>query len=94
MMKPREFLQTRVMINPAIFEDKIRSKQDARDFLTILVLIGWVWHPDDDPAEVVNPPWDKGQNAILERRMCEVRDFIKDPCEFILDLERLVDRGT
>lgn len=93
-MKPREFFQWKALTNPAIFGDKIKSKQDARDFLTILILIGWVWHPDDDPAEVVNPPWDKGQNEILERRMNEVRNFIEDPCEFILDLERLVDHGN
>jgi hypothetical protein len=75
-------------MNP-LFLTPIKSEADAEGFFFCLDQEGLLFHPEDDPATVIN---DQGQLfnpeevKALRHRIDEVYEFMDDPCEFILSM--------
>ena len=71
------------------FLDPIKSESDAEGFFFCLDQDGLLFHPEDDPANVIN---DQGQLfnpeevKALRQRIDEAYEFMDDPCEFILSM--------
>jgi hypothetical protein len=71
------------------FLTPLTSFADCEGFLFCLDQDGLLFHPEDDPAIVIN---DKGQLfnpeevKALRQRIDEVYEFMDDPCEFILSM--------
>ena len=75
-------------MNP-LFLTPIKSESDAEGFFFCLHQEGLLFHPEDDPASVINANGrifnDEEANAILQR-INEAYEFMDDPCEFILSM--------
>jgi hypothetical protein len=75
-------------MNP-LFITPIKSEADAEGFFFCLDQLGLLFHPEDDPAIVIN---DQGQLfnheevKALRQRIDEVYQFMDDPCEYILSM--------
>ena len=75
-------------MNP-LFITPIKSESDAEGFFFCLDQQGLLFHPEDDPAIVIN---DHGQLfnddevRALRQRIDEAYEFMDDPCEFILSM--------
>jgi len=75
-------------MNP-LFTTPLTSLTDCEGFFFCLDQQGLMFHPEDDPAIVIN---DKGQLftddevIALRQRIDEVYEFMDDPCEFILSM--------
>jgi len=71
------------------FLDPITKTQDAESFFFCLHQDGLLFHPEDDPAIVIN---DQGQLfnddevRALRQRIDEAYEFMDDPCDFILSM--------
>ena len=75
-------------MNP-LFTTPLTSFADCEGFFFCLDQQGLLFHPEDDPATVIN---DQGQLfnpeevKALRQRIDEVYEFMDDPCEFILSM--------
>ncbi len=75
-------------MNP-LFITPIKSEADAEGFFFCLDQQGLLFHPEDDPAIVIN---DQGQLfnddevRALRQRINEVYEFMDDPCKYILSM--------
>ena len=75
-------------MNP-LFITPIKSESDAEGFFFCLDQQGLLFHPEDDPAIVIN---DQGQLfndqevVALKQRITEVYEFMDDPCQYILSM--------
>jgi hypothetical protein len=71
------------------FLTPLKSFADCEGFFFCLDQDGLLFHPEDDPAIVIN---DKGQLfnpeevKALRQRIDEAYEFMDDPCEFILSM--------
>ena len=69
------------------FLTPLTSFADCEGFFFCLDQDGLLFHPEDDPANVIN---DQGQLfnpeevKALRQRIDEAYEFMDDPCEFIL----------
>lgn len=76
-------------MNP-LFTTPLTSFADCEGFFFCLDQQGLLFHPEDDPAIVIN---DQGQLfndeevIALRQRIDEVYEFMDDPCEFILSIQ-------
>jgi hypothetical protein len=67
----------------------LTSFADCEGFFFCLDQDGLLFHPEDDPANVIN---DQGQLfnpeeiKALRQRIDEAYEFMDDPCEFILSM--------
>jgi hypothetical protein len=67
----------------------LTSFADCEGFFFCLDQDGLLFHPEDDPASVIN---DQGQLfnhedvKALRQRIDEVYEFMDDPCEYILSM--------
>jgi hypothetical protein len=71
------------------FLDPIKSEADAEGFFFCLHQDGLLFHPEDDPAIVINDQgqlFDDDEVKALRQRIDEVYEFMDDPCEFILSM--------
>lgn len=69
----------------------IQNEADAQGFLFQLDQVGCLFHPEDDPAEVINsatglPLFTPEQAELVRQRIEEVYAVMNDPCEYILDM--------
>jgi hypothetical protein len=75
-------------MNP-LFTTPLASFADCEGFFFCLDQQGLLFHPEDDPANVINDSGriftDSEANAI-RRRIDEVFEFMDDPCEYILEM--------
>jgi hypothetical protein len=71
------------------FLNPLTSLADCEGFFFCLDQDGLLFHPEDDPASVINANGrifnDEEANAIRQR-IGEVYEFMDDPCEFILSM--------
>jgi hypothetical protein len=71
------------------FLTPLKSFADCEGFFFCLDQDGLLFHPEDDPAIVIN---DQGQLfnpeevIALRQRIDEAYEFMDDPCEFILSM--------
>jgi hypothetical protein len=73
----------------AYFLDPITKTQDAESFFFCLYQDNLLFHPDDDPANVVNPDgriFDDLEAHVIRQRIDEVYEVMDDPCEYILTM--------
>lgn len=67
----------------------INTEADAEGFFFCLDQDGKLFHPEDDPASVVNDAgrvFTDDEAELLRERIAEVYAVIDDPCAYILDL--------
>ena len=71
------------------FHNPIKSQNDAEQFFYDLENEGLLFHPEDDPATIIN---DQGKLIfasddveLINQRIDEVYMFMVDPCEFIIN---------
>jgi len=75
----------------------IQTLDDAKGFFFQLEQHGQLFHPDDDPASVIDshgkPLFTLSQCMHLRHRIEEAYMVMNDPCEYILTLDayRIVD---
>ena len=72
-----------------IYTTPIRTEADAEGFFFELHQLGRLFHPEDNPAEVVNQnEWlfTKEQAEHLRDRLTEVYEVMDDPCAYCLTL--------
>ena len=73
------------------FLTPLTSFADCEGFFFCLDQDGLLFHPEDDPAIVIN---DQGQLfnpeevKALRQRIDEAYEFMDDPCEFILSMTK------
>jgi hypothetical protein len=71
------------------FLTPLTSLSDCEGFFFCLDQDGLLFHPEDDPANVIN---DQGQLfkpeevKALRQRIDEAYEFMDDPCEYILSM--------
>jgi hypothetical protein len=69
------------------FLTPLLSLSDCEGFFFCLEQDGLLFHPEDDPANVINANGrvftDQEANAIRQR-VSEAYEFMDDPCEYIL----------
>lgn len=71
------------------FLDPIKSESDAQGFFFCLHQDGLLFHPEDDPANVINAQgqlFNPEEAKALMQRIDEIYEFMDDPCEFILSM--------
>lgn len=77
----------------------ITSLTEAHVFFTRMAIASLLFHPEDDPATVVDANgralFDDSECALLRKRVSEVYAFDSDPCAFCLDItgEQLREAG-
>lgn len=74
-----------------IYTTPIRTEADAEGFFFQLHQLGRLFHPEDNPAEVVSGAsggwlFTKEQAAHLTERLTEVYEVMDDPCAYCLTL--------
>jgi hypothetical protein len=74
-----------------IYTTPIRTEADAEGFFFQLHQLGRLFHPEDDPSEVVNGAsgewlFTKEQAQHLRDRINEVYEVMDDPCDYCLTL--------
>jgi hypothetical protein len=67
-----------------IYTTPIRTEADAESFFYQLHQLGWLFHPEDDPANVSIFTPEQAQH--LRERINEVYEVMDDPCEYCLTL--------
>jgi hypothetical protein len=79
-----------------VYTTPIRTEADAEGFFYQLHQLGRLFHPEDNPAEVVNGAsggwlFTNEQAQHLRARLDEVYEVMNDPCEYCLTLTNPVD---
>lgn len=69
-----------------IYTTPIRTEADAEGFFFQLHQLGRLFHPEDNPAEVIGSLFTKEQAAHLTERLDEVYEVMEDPCAYCLTL--------
>lgn len=73
-----------------LFSTPISSQDDAEGFLFQMHDSGLSFHPEDNPADIINSSgkylFDALEAELLRQRMYEVYQFLADPCEYLLSL--------
>jgi hypothetical protein len=69
-----------------VYTTPIRTEADAEGFFFQLHQLGRLFHPEDDPAEVVNGLFTPDQAQHLRDRLDEVYGVMDDPCAYCLTL--------
>ena len=75
-------------MNP-LFITAIKSESDAEGFFFCLDQQGLLFHPEDDPAIVINAQgqlFNDDEVRALRQRIDEAYEFMDDPCEYILSM--------
>ena len=75
-------------MNP-LFITPIKSESDAQGFFFCLDQQGLLFHPEDDPANVINSHgriFTDPEATAIRQRIDEVYEFMDDPCNFILSM--------
>ena len=71
------------------FTKPITSENDAEQFFYALENEGLLFHPEDDPATIVNKDGERiftdSECPLIAQRITEVYLYMVDPCEFIVD---------
>jgi hypothetical protein len=71
------------------FLDPIKSESDAEGFFFCLHQDGLLFHPEDDPFDVVNKNgrvFTDSEAHAIRQRLDEIYQFMDDPCEYALSL--------
>jgi hypothetical protein len=71
------------------FLDPIKSESDSEGFFFCLYQDGLLFHPEDDPANVVDKNgriFTDFEALLIRQRIDEVYEFMDDPCKFILSM--------
>lgn len=79
-----------------LYTTPIKTEADAEGFFFQLHQLGRLFHPEDNPAEVVNGAsgewlFTKEQAEHLRARLDEVYEVMDDPCAYCLTLTNPVD---
>jgi hypothetical protein len=72
-----------------VYTTPIKSAADAEGFFFQLHQLGLLFHPEDNPSEVVNkngPIFTPDQAKHLNDRLDEVYEVMLDPCAYCLTL--------
>jgi hypothetical protein len=69
----------------------IETEADAQGFFFQLNQLGMIFHPEDNPADVINSATGQAlftheQVELVRQRINEVYAVMDDPCEFILTM--------
>ena len=71
------------------FTKPITSESDAEQFFYDLHAENLLFHPEDDPATIINPAGERiftdAECLLVAERITEVYQYMIDPCEFIVD---------
>lgn len=71
------------------FTKPITSENDAEQFFYDLHAADLLFHPEDDPATIVNKDgariFTDAECPLIAERITEVYMYMLDPCEFIVD---------
>jgi hypothetical protein len=71
------------------FTKPLTSQRDAQQFFRDLHAADLLFHPDDDPATIINQAGERiftdAQCPLIAARIAETYEFMADPCEFIVD---------
>lgn len=67
----------------------ITSATEARAFFHSLNKAEKLFHPDDAPDSIIDPDgapiFTADECALVSQRIAEIRTFMPDPCEYIID---------
>jgi hypothetical protein len=71
------------------FKKTITSKRESEDFLTFLNTTDQLFHPEEDPRNIIINStgellFNEEQSVDLENRLDEIYEYLEDPCEYIL----------
>ena len=83
-------------MNP-LFTTPITTTADAEGFLFQMYQHGLDFHPEDNPADIIDtrtgqPLFTPAEADAVSERMEEVFMHMVDPCEYLLDLINSTDR--
>jgi hypothetical protein len=71
------------------FTKPLTSQRDAQQFFRDLHAADLLFHPEDDPATIINQAgariFTDAQCPLVAERIAETYEFMVDPCEFIVD---------
>jgi hypothetical protein len=71
------------------FTKPLTSQRDAQQFFRDLHAADLLFHPEDDPATIINQAGERiftdAQCPLVVERIAETYEFMTDPCEFIVD---------
>jgi len=83
-------------MNP-YFTKPIKTADDAIVFFFVLEQGGLLFHPEDDPASVVNATgealFSPDECVQLRARLDEAFEVMDDPCQYILDMSIVYGGG-
>lgn len=70
--------------------DPIISEDQAKRFLENLNKDHYLFHPEDDAADIIyfstgEPVFTEIEARLINQRLEEVYTFLEDPCEYILN---------
>ncbi len=71
------------------FLDPIKSFADAEGFFFCLYQDSLLFHPEDDPGNVIDANgriFTDAEAHVIRQRIDEVYEFMDDPCDFILTM--------
>lgn len=71
------------------YQTPITTIGEAKSFFYSLNKREKLFHPDDEPSTIINPEGQRiftdEESELISQRMTEIRHFLPDPCEFIID---------
>jgi hypothetical protein len=71
------------------FTKPLTSQRDAQKFFRDLHAADLMFHPEDDPATIVNKDGERiftdAECPLIAERIAEAYEFMVNPCEFIVD---------
>jgi hypothetical protein len=81
------------------FKEPLKNREDVETFFTKLFLDDLLFHPEDDPSDIIYleedseiweervyvPLFNEEENIKLRQRLDEVFEHHEDPCKFIVD---------
>lgn len=71
------------------FNKPITSENDAEQFFYDLFNENLLFHPEDDPATIINHDkkhiFSRNECILINQRIKEIYQYMDDPCEFIIE---------
>jgi hypothetical protein len=71
------------------YQKPITSLSEAKSFFHSLNKMEKLFHPDDEASTIVdpdgNPIFTEAESELINQRITEIRTFMPDPCDYIID---------
>ena len=71
------------------YQTPITTISEAKSFFYSLNKREKLFHPDDEPSTIIDQEgkriFTNEESEFISQRIAEIREFLPDPCEFIID---------